>query len=643
MLLEAEIDVDLGETDEWGWTSIPSRVWARLYPGFVTLHGARDGAAVLVVPVIMAQKVAVLDPCTLCLSSQFERYELSFAEPDTAQAWRAAMETELAARRALPFGAAAPPRPNTPVTFFIDGEAYFAALADVLAEATESILIADWCFTPETLMTRPSGAPLIDLLAHRVASGVDVYVLLYGENALELGSERAARQLEAIGARVVRHSPSWEDIYYSHHQKLVVVDRRVAFVGGLDLTFGRWDTHEHPVTGGASLFPGIDYYNPTVREPTNADIDQPQADVVNRERLPRWPWHDVQCQVEGEAARDIAFAFVQRWNQHQFEIGRVLPAPIGLGALRPRQRAAREDGATVQVLRSQAHWNGGAFIETSICRAWIDAIENARRFLYIEQQFFISSLAGPPVRNRVGEAILERISRAIREDEQFEVIVVLPVQPSGDLERDVSARAILHWQLRTIARGGSSLLEQLRARFPAVDLSRYVGFFALRNHGTLHGRAVTAPVYVHSKLIIADDKIAVVGSANLNDRSMSGVRDSEIAVRVHDEGGAVRALREDLWRHLLGLDAIGLPALPTWHSTAWHNTQIYTDVFPWVPEASHSTFAEIRAGGGAPRDPSRLASVRGFVVRYPLGLLDGEDLSPQAWELQRYLGPEIYT
>lgn len=644
--LEAEVAVELGETDDWDLVYVPSRVWARLYDDHLSLHETRDDTPLLVVPMLMARSIEVIDECTLCLASEYERYELVFDDAVVASDWHASLHRFLASRRDLPFGAAAPPRPCTPTTFFVDGEAYFGALAETLGEARSSILIADWCLTPEILMKRPAddAARLDHILAARVAAGVEVYVLLYGESGLELGSERTARQLEALGAHVVRHSPSWKDIYYSHHQKLVVVDEQTAFVGGLDLTFGRWDRPDHPVCGESALFPGVDYYNPEVREPNNADLANPAIDVVDRAKLPRWPWHDVQCKVEGEAARDIAVAFLQRWNQHHFEQVGTLPRPIRL------QPSCASEGAmalpTVQVVRSQAQWNGGAYAETSIYQAWLDTIARAERYLYIEQQFFISSLAGPPVENEIARQLLERVSRAIDDGARFEVIVVLPAQPTGSVETSISTRAIMHWQYRTIDRGGMSLLEQLRTRHPRAPLDRYIGFFSLRGHGILNNHAVTAPVYVHSKLVIADDQTVVIGSANINDRSMSGARDSEIGVHVRDGGhdGVARDLRCRLFEHLLGepLD-IRQGFLDAWQRRADVNTALYQAVFPWLPHPSLRSTEALRAAVTAPIDPSRLNAVRGFVVHYPLGFLTDEWLAPTAWDLERYLGDDIYV
>lgn len=90
----------------------------------------------------------------------------------------------------------------------------------------------------------------------------------------------------------------------------------------------------------------------------------------------------------------------------------------------------------------------------------------------------------------------------------------------------------IHLQYETISRGHRSLLNKLRH---IENVGEYIQFYGLRTHAELHGRPVTEIVYVHSKLLVVDDRVALIGSANINDRSMLGSRDSEIALMVEDQ------------------------------------------------------------------------------------------------------------
>jgi phospholipase D1/2 len=132
--------------------------------------------------------------------------------------------------------------------------------------------------------------------------------------------------------------------------------------------------------------------------------------------------------------------------------------------------------------------------------------------------------------------LVSRIARSHREGKKFKVIVVCPLLPEFDGElgetSGTAIETVLHWNYHSMFRGEHSLMQKLAKKVP--DPSNYVMFFGLRNHGELKGKPVTEIVYVHSKLMIVDDKAAIIGSANINDRSMMGRRDSEIAVLVTD-------------------------------------------------------------------------------------------------------------
>lgn len=170
--------------------------------------------------------------------------------------------------------------------------------------------------------------------------------------------------------------------------------------------------------------------------------------------------------------------------------------------------------------------------ENSIHMAYIELIENAQHFIYIENQFFISNLAGHPVENLISQSLLFRIKKAISLKQKFKVVVVMPLLPGfeGDIEKPSSSvlRIQLHWEYLTISRGGKSLLEQLAK--VTQDPSEYISFYGLRTHEKINDVPHTEMIYVHSKLIIVDDSKVIMGSANINDRSMKGSRDSEIGV-----------------------------------------------------------------------------------------------------------------
>ena len=107
--------------------------------------------------------------------------------------------------------------------------------------------------------------------------------------------------------------------FWSHHEKVVVVDNHYACIGGLDLCFGRWDTHTHPLADVhptdpfATLFPGQDYNNARIMD--FQDVPNYVSNGLSSLEAARMPWHDVHMTLTGEAVLDIVQHFVERWNE----------------------------------------------------------------------------------------------------------------------------------------------------------------------------------------------------------------------------------------------------------------------------------------------------------------------------------------
>ncbi|XWS38995.1 hypothetical protein CRYUN_Cryun18bG0012000 [Craigia yunnanensis] len=355
-----------------------------------------------------------------------------------------------------------------------------------------------------------------------------------------------------------------------------------------------------------------------------------------------------------------------------------------------------------QIIRSVSQWSSGTSqIEESIHCAYFSLIEKAEHFVYIENQFFISGLSGDEIiRNCVLEALYWRIMQAHNDKKCFRVIIVIPLLPGfqGGLDDAgaASVRAIMHWQYRTICRGQNSILHNLYELL-GPKTHDYISFYGLRAYGKLfdRGPVATSLVYVHSKIMIIDDSAALIGSANIYDRSLLGSRDSEIGVLIEDKelvdsqmggnpwkaGKFAFSLRLSLWPEHLGLrrgevnqiiDPISDSSYKDiWGATAKMKTTIYQDVFSCVPsDLIHSrlvlrqsiAFWKERLGhttidlGIAPEklesyhkgdikqtDPmDRLKSVRGHLVSFPLDFMCKEDLRPVFNESEYYASPPVF-
>jgi phospholipase D1/2 len=192
-----------------------------------------------------------------------------------------------------------------------------------------------------------------------------------------------------------------------------------------------------------------------------------------------------------------------------------------------------------QVLRSSDNWSTGIKTpESSIMNAYIDAIKRSKKFIYIENQFFISNPGGSGlVKNTIAEALKNRIHDAALNNEPFMVIVFIPLMPGfeGDVLKSDSAvlKTQIKYQQETISKGSNSLISQLESE--GIDTEKYIRFYGLRQHDLFNNVPKQEIIYIHSKLMIVDDRKIIIGSANINDRSMLGVRDSEIAVLIEDE------------------------------------------------------------------------------------------------------------
>lgn len=188
-------------------------------------------------------------------------------------------------------------------------------------------------------------------------------------------------------------------------------------------------------------------------------------------------------------------------------------------------------------------WSAGVQHEASIHCAYVDGIKNAQHFIYIENQFFISSQNGSwgKVQNEVQSAIVERIVRAHKANEDFHVMIIIPLKPefSGDWDDNdgdgKALRTVTFWVEATLYRGEDSLFSKLESmNIPKEVAIKYFSVFSLRKYDLIGTSFVTEIVYVHSKIMIVDDRLVIIGSANINDRSMLGDRDSEVAVMIED-------------------------------------------------------------------------------------------------------------
>uniref|UniRef100_A0A673JCZ5 Phospholipase n=1 Tax=Sinocyclocheilus rhinocerous TaxID=307959 RepID=A0A673JCZ5_9TELE len=732
---------------------------------------------------------AVLTICVyLCVYVFCRKLVLKFTSYRHARWWGQAIESFVrkhgkAFLRTHRFGSFFREEENIPSKWYVNGKTYMEDVANALEEAKEEIFITDWWLSPEIFLKRPvvegNRWRLDWILKRKARQGVRIFVMLYKEVELALGinSEYSKRTLMRLhpDIKVMRHPDHVSSSVYlwAHHEKIVVIDQSVAFVGGIDLAYGRWDDREHRLTDVGSVTRcGLDSSTPRKKVSTSGNssrsmvddsvdlpklkgigrtrktrfslyhhiqrglhhadsissidstnksgsvhslqtgvgelmgntrfwhgkdycnfvykdwvqLDKPFDDFIDRYTTPRMPWHDISSVVHGKAARDVARHFIQRWNFTKIMKPkyRSLTYPF----LLPKSHSTANDlkyqvpdcvQTKVQVLRSAADWSAGIkHHEESIHNAYIQVIAKSKHFIYIENQFFISCADNKHVYNKIGDAIIERIIRAHKEKKLFRVYVVTPLLPG--FEGDISTgggsalQAVMHFNYRTMNRGEYSIIAQLKKEMDDQWMN-YISICGLRTHAELEGRLVTELIYVHSKLLIADDNTVIIGSANINDRSMLGKRDSEVAVIFEDSettpsvmdgqeyqaGKFALQLRLECFKTILG--AFNDPTIDVsdpisngfykdvWMSISGRNATIYDKVFRCLPSSLVRNKQELMSFQSKPgldkENPVKaqelLEKIRGFLVQFPLEFLSEENLMPSVGTKEAMVPTEIWT
>lgn len=502
------------------------------------------------------------------------------------------------------FESFAPVRKGIYAQWLVDGRDYMWNVSRAISMAKDVIYIHDWWLSPELYMRRPPAISqkwrLDRLLQRKAQEGVKVFVIMYRNinTAIPIDSEYSKYSLLDLHPNVfVQRSPNQirqNTFFWAHHEKICIVDHTIAFCGGVDLCFGRWDTPQHVVTDDkltgfelddnpkdadhCQLWPGKDYSNPRVQDFFN--LDKPYEEMYDRSKVPRMPWHDIGMQIVGQPARDLTRHFVQRWNYllRQRKPSRPTPFLLPPPDFNPADiKALGLDGTCeVQILRSATSWSLGTPNKTehSIMNAYVQMISTSEHFVYIENQFYISSceVLGTRIENKISDALVDRIKRAHKNEEDWRACLVIPLMPgfqnTVDQQEGSSVRLIMTCQYRSICRGESSIFGRLRA--VGIEPEDYIQFYALRAWGEIGPQKslVTEQLYIHAKCMVVDDRVAIIGSANINERSMLGSRDSEVAAVVRDTevldsfmagepykvGKFPHTLRMRLMREHLGVD-----------------------------------------------------------------------------------------
>jgi phospholipase D1/2 len=399
-----------------------------------------------------------------------------------------------------------PARPQmleaTRVAYLVDGEAYFKALVAAMIRAERSIRILGWDIDARTQLPDPFrvGATIsLRRLLNRIARrrrALRIHILGWDFSAV-FALERQPLPAVHLDWRTHERVHFAADAVHppgaSHHQKVVVVDDRLAFVGGMDIAIKRWDTSEHVPNDPRRVGPSRELYE---------------------------PFHDVQMVVAGPVAEALGDLTRARWRRATGEpLARVTSTSTDPW---PKYLAPDVEGAIVEISTTDPPMESGVDRGPSaVEESFLDQIAAAKRLIYVENQYFSCP--------QLAEAIRARLD----EDDGPEVLLVAPRFCVGWLEK------------RTMGVLRRSFLATVRAAKHASTRFRAVAPFANDSE-----------VFVHSKVMVVDDRTARIGSANWSRRSQSVDTECDATVHAtsaHTRAG-VRLLRDRLLAEHLGCD-----------------------------------------------------------------------------------------
>lgn len=407
--------------------------------------------------------------------------------------------------------------PATCAGIFVDCRDYYLAFYETAKRARRSILMLGWQFDSDVQLVRGADIPegvaaeslrFLPFLAALCAARPELEVrILAWEHSLVFALERELLQKVRFDLRTSsRFHFEVDDTvpsYGSHHQKVVVIDGQIAFLGSADVCQDRWDTSEHA-------------------------CDQPLR--VGRSETPYKPYHEVQAELAGGAARSLVDLFIERWADAK---GETLDAATLLGPddEPPLPFAAATfdlPSCDVGIYRELPPRLGRPPVR-EVKDLLLSCIASAERLIYIETQYLTSQA--------IAEALTTRMRDAGRP--KLEIVVVLPHKPEALKEE--------------LAVGGTQATVLAELAVAAKETGHALGIYNVAVEEDVF-------VYIHSKLVIIDDRLLTIGSANLTNRSMSIDSEIHVAWATPDPGDGLGRAIEGLRRRLL-TEHIGGPAL----------------------------------------------------------------------------------
>ncbi len=384
----------------------------------------------------------------------------------------------------------------------VDGCAYFDALRTVLLQAEQQVFIIGWDIDGRIRLPRgdhTDDAPevLSDLIGYlaRRRPDLEIFILLWDYTILYAADRHLFLKFVfdwdmPDNVRLVLDDEI--PLGGAHHQKIVTIDDSLAFVGGIDLTKGRWDTRDHAA-------------------------ENPER--VDHDGKPYAPFHDMQLLVDGDAARKVADLCRWRWRERT---GEAINPPDCRREIWPSQCEPIWRDVTLGIARTLPATFKRPDIR-EILQLYKDGIAAAKVTIYIENQYLTA------------KPIAHALAQRLEEEDGPEVVIVTQWAASDWLEEQVMGIRRTHFVAHLRAHDHHGRLRIYAPVVPGLSRAEY---------------------NLHAKVLIIDDRLLLIGSANLNNRSMGYDSECDLAIDCASDSDRAAAgdFRNDLVAEHLGAD-----------------------------------------------------------------------------------------
>ena len=400
-----------------------------------------------------------------------------------------------------------PARDKNFVLPLVNGEESWQSVYNHLMSAKKSIHLCFWALEGDLELIRNNNEALMepkrrkkytlyDLLYKKTRDGVKVRILLwdYPLNARQNFADTLIRLSGKVGTFEVLYQPHPNSIIGSWHQKIMIIDDKIAFVGGMNAKENDWDTSNHLAF---DIRRAKHRLTSKERKKINSIKDH---EAINP------PRHDYMTLILGAIVSDIQLNFVERWN---YCISKKYSYFTKATKLEKPKQSQDFSDVRAQIIRTVPPYELQPHGEKGVLETYLKAIRLAEKYIYIEDQYFRS------------RTLAEEIAKAVKKNNKLKIIIVTPPDYLSGLEaneRFKLASPSTFWTADSF-----KIIKSV--------LPEFVLFFFQSTFIDNHRKRVFVPIDLHAKLMIVDDEWYTIGSCNINERGFETEGELNVAVQ----------------------------------------------------------------------------------------------------------------